>query len=241
MGFNSSGGKAAISTLISLAIHGCVFLMLCISFHARTKPLVPHTMKVSVVRREPPKPKVEPPKPKVEPPKPKVEPTKTSPKQPKQQSLAERIKNAESVKTQPAKPQINTNNLKERLNNVFEQEHHQTTPPPQSTEVASAGIVVETANYAEQIVRPYIQQNWIQPVKGELDVANPNPVEIKFTVYASGSIADVRIVKRSNSRVLNASVEQFISGGGLKRLSPLSSIGSNAQSLRIAVSMGLTN
>ena len=261
--------------------------MLCISFNARKKPLVLRTMKVSVVRPEPPKPKVEPPKPKpeppkpepkVEPPKPKPEPPKPEPKveppkpkpeppkpkpeppkpkpeppkpkpeppkpkveQPKTQSLAERIKNAQKVENKPSKPKYDSKKINERLNNVLNQDKPQPAQPPKTTEVASAGIVVETANYAEQVVRPYIQRNWIQPVKGELDIKNPSPVEIKFIVYASGSVSDVKIVKRSNSRVLNESVEKFIAGGGLARLSPLSSIGSKASSLKIAVSMGLAN
>ena len=303
MGFNSSGRKNAISMLISLALHGGAFLLLCISFHARPpKPQAIHAMKVSVVRPEPPKPeppklkpeppkpeppkpeprkpeppkpeppkpeppKPEPPKPKPEPPKPeppkvvkplpeppkpKPEPPKPQPKpeqpkpkpQPKSEtpktlSIEERIKNAEIVKKTTPKKQINTNELNAKLNNVLKQDTAKQPSTSTNKEVVSAGIVIETANYAEQVVKPYIQQNWIQPVKGELDVTNPTPVEISFTVYATGSVSNVKIVKRSNSRAMNASVEKFI--GELRLLSPLSSIGSKAQSLKITVSMVLTN
>ncbi len=219
----------------------------------------PEPPKVEPPKVEPPKvepPKVEPPKPKPEPPKveppkpkpqpkpePKVEQTKPKPQpkneQPKPLSIEERIRNAETVKKQPAKKTIDSKKINEGLKNVLNQETIQPTTTPKSTEVASAGIVVETSNYAEQVVKPYIQRNWIQPVNGELDIRNPTPVEISFIVYASGSVSNVRIDKRSNSRVLNASVEKFI--GDLRLLSPLSSIGSKAQSLKITVSMVLTN
>ena len=289
MGFNSSGRKNAISALISIALHLCAFLLLCISVNFRTKPNVLHVMKVSVVKPEPPKPpkvekneppkpkpeppkpeppkpeppkpeppkpeppkvvkplpeppKPEPPKPKPEPPKPKPEPPKPKPEppktQPKQLSLEERIRNAETVKNKPAPKTIDTNKLNEKLKNVLKQDSPSTVTSQKNTEIASVGIVPETSNYAEQVVKPYIHRNWIQPVRGELDVPNPTPVEISFIVYASGIVSDVRVVRRSNSRVMNSSVEDFISG--LKQLSPLSSIGSKAQSLKISVSMVLTN
>jgi hypothetical protein len=183
---------------------------------------------------QPLKPKPEPPKP--EPPKP--EPPKPAP--PKRPSLEERIRNAKTVTTpQPApKNTPKTPSLTERLNKVRSQEPSQTTAS-KTTEVASAGIVIETRNYADLVAKPYIQQYWIQPVKGEMDIANPSPVEITFTVYAGGNISNARITKRSNSKVMNNSVEQFIRG--LSRMSPLSSIGSKATSLQITVSMVLTN
>ena len=252
---STSGGKTAVSTLISLALHGGACLLLCISYNARIKPPEIHAMKVSVVRPEPPKPpkveapKPEPPKPeppKPEPPKPeppKPEPPKPEPPKPappKRPSLEERIRNAKTVTTpQPApKNTPKTPSLTERLNKVRSQEPSQTTAS-KTTEVASAGIVIETKNYADLVAKPYIQQNWIQPVKGEMDIANPSPVEITFTVYAGGNISNARITKRSNSRVMNNSVEQVIRG--LSRMSPLSSIGSKAASLQITVSMVLTN
>ena len=311
MGFNSSGRKNAISALISLALHGCACLLLCISFNARIKPPVLHVMKVSLARPEPPKPeppkppkvelpkpeppkppkveppkpeppkpqkveqpkpeppkvvkplpeppkpkqdppkpkqdppkpKQDPPKPKQDPPKPKQDPPKPKQDPPKPQarqlSLEERIRNAETVTKRPAPKTIDANKINEMLRNALKQESANPSSSEKSTEIASAGIVAETSNYAEQVVKPYIQRNWIQPVKGELDVRNPTPVEISFMVYAQGSVANVRIVKRSNSNVLNASVEKFTRE--LKMLSPLSSIGSRAQSLRITVSMVLTN
>ncbi len=331
MGVNSSGGKNAISTIISVALHGIAAVLLCISYNTRTKPRELHVMKVSMVRPAPPKPKLQPPKPeppkpeppkpepkpeppkpepkpeppkpepkpeppkpqppKPEPPKPqppkpeppkvvkplpqpqplkpkpepskpeppkvvkplpqpqplkpKPEPSKPEPKPvtpkpqpPKELSLAERLKAAQPVK-QPTKPRTNTNDLRQRLNKAIQSQDATQPKTQNSKEVASAGIVVETANYAEQVVRPYIQQNWIQPVRGELDIANPTPVEISFTVYSSGSISDVMITKRSNSKVMNASVEQFIRS--LTRLPQPSTIGSNASSLQISVSMVLTN
>ena len=286
---SKNGGKTALSTLISLALHGGACVLLCISYNARIKPTEIHAMKVSVVRPEPPKPKVEPPKPKPEPPKPeppkveppkqpdppkveppkqkveppkpeppkvvkplptpqplkpkqdppKVEPPKPKVEQPKKPSLEERIRDAKTVSTpKPPKNTPKTPSLTERLNKVRSQEAVQPTTS-KTTEVASAGIVIETKNYADLVAKPYIQQHWIQPVKGEMDVANPSPVEITFTVYAGGNISNARITKRSNSRVMNNSVEQFIRG--LARMAPISSIGSKAASLQITVSMVLSN
>ncbi|MBR6372230.1 MAG: TonB family protein, partial [Victivallales bacterium] len=91
---------------------------------------------------------------------------------------------------------------------------------------------------AEQVVKPYILQNWIQPVAGELDVSSIRPVTIGFTVYSGGSVQNVRIVKPSNSKVLNDSVRNFLAQ--MTRLPALSSVGIKASKLEITVDVCLT-
>ena len=201
-----------------------------------------------VAKPDPPKPL---PKPEVKPlpdPKPVVKnPPKEQPKPPekpkqetpKPKSLAERL--AEGRKqTQPVQQATRKSGkeiekrLRESLNTP------QTAPAPSNNISADmAAIEVETRSYAEEVVRPYIQRNWREPTKGELDVRNPSSVEVSFIVYASGSVANARIVKMSNSRVLNSSVQEFLRN--MTRLSPLSTIGSNSASLTIIVTMSITN
>lgn len=155
-------------------------------------------------------------------------------------SIEERLKAAETVKpkTQP-KPNRGAD-IAERLSKAMSNTQPSVTPSNAPVgPVASAGIIQETTSYADNIARPYIMSTWVQPVKGELDIANPTPVEITFTVYASGSIANARITKRSNSNVLNRSVENYLKT--LTRMEPISKIGSKATSLQIGVTMILTN
>ena len=96
----------------------------------------------------------------------------------------------------------------------------------------------EIANYAEQVVKPYILNNWIQPVSGELDVSVVRPVTIGFTVYSGGSVSNARIVRASNSRVMNESVRNMLAG--MTRLPALSSVGINSSKLDITVDVCLT-
>ncbi len=201
-----------------------------------------------VAKPDPPKP---PPKPEVKPlpnPKPVVKnPPKEPPKpeQPKQEapkpkSLAERLAEGRKQTQQPVQQATRKSGkeiekrLRESLNKP-----QTTSAPSNSVSTEMAAIEVETRSYAEEIVRPYIQRNWREPSKGELDVRNPSSVEISFTVYASGNIANARIVKQSNSRVLNSSVQEFLRY--MTRLSPLSAIGSKSSSLTIIVTMSITN
>ena len=158
---------------------------------------------------------------------------------PKPKSLAERL--AEGRKqTQPVQqqPRKTGDDIAKRLRDSLNQPQP-TTAPSNSVSAEMAAIEVETRSYAEEVVRPYIQRNWREPSKGELDVRNPSSVEVSFTVYASGNVANARIAKMSNSRVLNSSVQEFLRN--MTRLSPLSVIGSKSSSLTIIVTMSITN
>ena len=212
-------------------------------------PPKPEPPKPEPPKPEPPKPKPEPPKPKPEPPKPKPEvkplPTpkpvvknqpKPEPPKPKPQSIAERLANAKQQ--QPVQqPRKSGKEIAARLQESLKQTEQNPPSLPPSSETAA--IEVETRSYAEEVVRPYIQRNWFEPSKGELDVKNPSNVEISFTVYASGNVANARIVKKSNSQVLNKSVQEFLSN--MTRLAPLSTIGSKSSSLTIIVTMTIAN
>ena len=187
---------------------------------------------------KPEQPKPEQPKPKPEQPKPKPEQPKPKPKteQPKTQSIADRLKNARTVKDN-SKPKTNRNrkDIEKILGNAT------STPSDNkpSRPLPSGGTVAEVTNYAEQVVKPYILQNWIQPVAGELDVSSVRPVTIGFTVYSGGSVQNVRIVKPSNSKVLNDSVRNFLAQ--MNRLPALSSVGIKASKLEITVDVCLTH
>ena len=202
---------------------------------------------------EPPKP---PPKPEVKPlptPKPVVKnppkPPETKPvvknplpkqETPKPKSLAERLAEGRKQTTQQP-PQTARKSGKEVEKRLMESLNKPQTASAPSTSVSTemAAIEVETRSYAEEVARPYIQRNWREPSKGELDVRNPSLVEVSFTVYASGNVANARIVKMSNSRVLNNSVQEFLRN--MTRLSPLSVIGSKSSSLTIIVTMSIAN
>ena len=193
-----------------------------------------------------PKPEVKPlptPKP-VEKNPPKPPDTKKQPEKPKQdtpkpKSLAERLAEGRT-QTQPVQqqPRKSGNDIAKRLKESLNQPQA-TILPNSSDKNESTAIEVETRSYAEEIVRPYIQRNWREPTKGELEVRNPSPVEVSFTVYANGNVHNARIVKMSNSRVLNSSVQEFLRN--MTRLSPLSAIGSNSSSLKIEVTMNVAN
>ena len=206
-----------------------------------------------VAKPEPPKPQ---PKPEVKPlptPKPVVKnppkPPETKPvvknpppkqETPKPKSLAERLAEGRKQTTQQP-PQTTRKSGKEVEKRLMESLNKPQTTSAPSTSVSTemAAIEVETRSYAEEVARPYIQRNWREPSKGELDVRNPSPVEVSFTVYASGNVANARIVKMSNSRVLNNSVQEFLRN--MTRLSPLSVIGSKSSSLTIIVTMSIAN
>ena len=183
---------------------------------------------------DPPKPKPEQPKPKPEQPKP--EQPKPKPEQPKTQSIADRIKNARTVKDNSKKPKTirNRKDIERILGNATNTPNDNAPSRP----LPSGGTVAEVTNYAEQVVKPYILQNGIQPVAGELDVSSIRPVTIGFTVYSGGSVQNVRIVKPSNSKVLNDSVRNFLAQ--MTRLPALSSVGIMASKLEITVDVCLT-
>ena len=217
----------------------------------KPEPPKPEPPKPQPPKPEPPKPQPPKPKPEVKPlptPKPvvknqpKPEPPKPQPStQPKPKSIAERLAEGRKPVQQPPQPQRNSKSIAERIRaNLNKQQAAQqtTTTQPNYTSDATT-IEMETRSYAEEIVRPYIQQNWREPSKGELDVRNPSSVEISFTVYASGNVANARITRSSNSRVLNSSVQEFLRY--MTRLSPLSAIGSNSSKLTIIVTMNIAN
>ena len=205
-------------------------------------------------KQEQPKPKLEQPKPKQEQPKPEVKPLPTpkpaakkqpqpqspppkpEPRRTQSQSIADRLANAKQQQS-VQQPRKSGKEIAARLQESLKLTEPNSPSLPPSSE--SAAVEVETRSYAEEVVRPYIQRNWLEPSKGELDVRNPASVEVSFTVYASGNVANARIVKKSNSRVLNRSVQEFLNS--LTRLSPLSTIGSKSASLTIIVTMAIAN
>ena len=109
--------------------------------------------------------------------------------------------------------------------------------PASTTSPSNARIAQEQVDYANQIVRPYVYDNWNQPSQGELDVRQPQPVVISFTVFANGTVTAKRIETRSNSQAINRTIQQFLDN--LTMLPPLSKIGSTASSLQIRVTVGL--
>ncbi len=215
----------------------------------KPEPPKPNPPKPEPPKPEPPKPKPEPPKPKPEvkplptpkpvvknQPKPEPHKPKPEPPKPKPQSIAERLANAKQQ--QPVQqPKKSGKEIAAKLQESLKQTAQ--NPPSLQANTETAAIEAETRSYAEEIVRPYIQRNWREPSKGELDVRNPSNVEVSFTVYASGNVAHAHIVKRSNSQVLNKSVQDFLSN--MTRLAPLSTIGSKSASLTIIVTMTIAN
>ena len=221
-------------------------------------PIVPEPPKPEPPKPEPPKPeppKPEPPKPeppKPEPPKPqppkpelpkpqppKPQPPKPQPPKPQQSqkttaSLEDRLGSAPTVKDNPKPSRKNNKNIREILDKAIRDTPTKDTPRP------SGGATVAEAidNYAEKVAKPYVYQNWIQPVNGELDVSNVLPVTIGFTVYAGGSVSNARIVKPSNSRVMNESVRNMLAQ--MKRLQPFANLGIKESKLDITVDVYLT-
>ena len=186
--------------------------------------------------KDPPKPK--PPEKPKDPPKPKPpEKPKEQPKPPektKEQSIKDRFNNAtvKETKQPPSKTQPkNTKSVSERIKEVT---GNPTTSP---TATSNAKIAQEQANYASQIVRPYVYDHWNQPSQGELDVRQPQPVVISFTVFANGTVTSKRIDKPSNSQAINRTIQEFLNN--LTTLPPPSRIGSNASSLHIVVNVAL--
>ncbi|MBQ7177386.1 MAG: TonB C-terminal domain-containing protein, partial [Victivallales bacterium] len=198
----------------------------------KPEPPKPEPPKPEPPKPEPPKPKSEQPKPKTEQPKPKTEQPKPKTQQPKTKSIEERLRDSRTVKDN-SKPKTNRNrkDIEKILGNAT------STPSDNkpSRQLPSGGTVAEVTNYAEQVVKPYILQNWIQPVAGELDVLSVRPVTIGFTVYSGGSVQNVRIVKPSNSKVLNDSVRNFLAQ--MTRLPALSSVGIKASNPYFTISV----
>lgn len=188
---------------------------------------------------EQPKPKPEQPKPKPQQPKPKPQQPKTEqPKQqPKTQSVEDRLKNAPTVKNN-SRPKTNRN--RKDIEKILGATGSKPSDnPPTSKPMPSGGTVAEVTNYADQVVKPYILQNWMQPVSGELDVSPVTPVTIGFTVYSGGSVQNARIVRPSNSRVMNKSVQDMLAQ--MNRLPALSQIGIKSSKLEITVDVCLKN
>ena len=221
------------------------------------KPEVKPDPPKQVAKPDPPKPAESKPvpKPEVKPlptPKPVVKNLSKPPEpkpvakieQPKSLSMRERLEAGLQKQTPPStktvpKQRTSSASIMDKLDKMNQNQPRPTSAPSGSVSAEMAAIEVETRSYAEEVVRPYIQRNWREPSKGELDVRNPSAVEVSFTVYASGNVANARIVKMSNSRVLNSSVQEFLRN--MTRLSPLSAIGSNSSSLTIIVTMSITN
>ena len=134
----------------------------------------------------------------------------------------------------------NAPNFDDDIMPVFDDAISNPTPTTsKSSPLPSGGTVAEVTNYAEQVIKPYIIQNWMQPSQGEFEVSNVRPVTIAFRVYPGGSISDKRIVSPSNSRVMTDSVRNMLEQ--MKRLPPLSSVGIKAEYLDIKVDVQLTN
>ena len=250
---NSNNGKfKALGLVLSIVLHlvlgiAIVFIsgdvpkpdekqIVSINLQPEQPVAVPFVPEPAPSKPDPPKPdppKPDPPKP--DPPKPKQQQPKQQ--QPKTQSIEDRVKNAPTVKSN-SKPKTNRNRkvIEELLGNTTDQPSDN---PPASRPLPSGGTVAEVTNYAEQVVKPYILQNWIQPVAGELDVSSVRPVTIGFTVYSGGSVQNARIVKLSNSKVLNDSVRNFLAQ--MTRLPALSSKGIKSSKLEITVDVCLTH
>ena len=206
----------------------------------KPEPPKPEPPKPEPPKPEQPKPKPEQPKPKQQQPKPKQQQPKTEqpkPQQPKTQSVEDRLKNAPTVKNN-SKPKTNRN--RKDIEKILGATGSKPSDNPHTSKpMPSGGTVAEVTNYADQVVKPYILQNWMQPVSGELDVSPVTPVTIGFTVYSGGSVQNARIVRPSNSRVMNKSVQDMLAQ--MNRLPALSQIGIKSSKLEITVDVCLKN
>ncbi|MBR0459660.1 MAG: TonB C-terminal domain-containing protein [Victivallales bacterium] len=173
-----------------------------------------------------PKPKPEPVKPKPEPPKPKPEPAKS-----RMEEMRERWNASKTVKPQPkpVQPLPRQSDIYKNITKAVPKNEPPTPVPiPVQTEEEQ-----ESVDYADRVVRQHIASTWRQPVKGEMDVSNPTPVTVSFTVFQNGSVTNCRIVTPSNSKVMTRSVQNYLEH--LTELPRPSSIGCKAQSLSIQV------
>ncbi|HOG51160.1 MAG TPA: hypothetical protein PKY10_11270, partial [Lentisphaeria bacterium] len=201
---------------------------------------------------EPPQPKPpqpEPPKPPV--PKPQVietpKPPPPKPPQPKPptpiKSIKDRLKEAEVKRPtpQPTRRPRNVPSQEELQKKLIRAAGPSPSGPTASSERASytAQQIKESSNYAEKVVGPYLYQRWMQPTRAELGSAPVRPVQVSFTVFANGTIANVVIDGDNNNQVLVRSIRNLFAG--IPSMPPLSTVGSNAASLRIIVIMTLTS
>ena len=253
---NNNGGRfKALGLLFSIVLHLAICLaVFCLSrndikpaeeqiLNVRLQPAQPEPVQITPEPPKPEPPKPEPPKPEPPKPTPTPKPTPAPKPQPKPQpkpkttSMEERLKSSPVIKNSNAK----TNQRRRQdIKKLFDDATSTPTPTTsKSSPLPSGGTVAEVTNYAEQVIKPYIIQNWIQPSQGEFEVSNVRPVTIAFRVYPGGSISDKRIVSPSNSRVMTESVRNMLEQ--MKRLPPLSSVGIKAEYLDIKVDVQLTN
>ena len=228
----------------------------------KPEPPKPEPPKPEPPKPEPPKPeppKPEPPKPPVPKPKvietPKPTPPKPTPKpEPKPskpiKSIKERLQEAE-VKRLPSRPtqrsgRRNATSKEELQKKLLRAAGESATSgsgsivPSGKTSYYTAQQLKESSNYAEKVVSPYLYQRWEQPTRSELGSTPVRPVEVSFTVYANGAIANVAIdAGANNNQVLVRSIRNLFAG--IRSMPPLSTVGSNASSLRIIVTMTLTS
>jgi outer membrane biosynthesis protein TonB len=230
------------------------------------EPPQPEPPKPEPPKPEPPKPeppKPEPPKPPAPKPKviaapeptPKPTPPKPTPKpEPKPskpiKSIKERLQEAE-VKRLPSRPtqrsgRRNATSKEELQKKLLRAAGESATSgsgsivPSGKTSYYTAQQLKESSNYAEKVVSPYLYQRWEQPTRSELGSTPVRPVEVSFTVYANGAIANVVIdAGANNNQVLVHSIRNLFAG--IRSMPPLSTVGSNASSLRIIVTMTLTS
>ena len=248
----------------SIALHLCVLIALVVSTACQRKPPEkPHVVKVSLKQPAPsapkketpptaqpkketeqpkpqpkketaqpkPQPKKETPQPKKETAQPKPQPKKETPKLSREEEMRQRLQAAQRVKEQPtSKPTKVPAKTTESKTSTYAKDFDSKMSGQQAA---------DTANYADNVVRPYIYNNWRQPPRGQLEIANPRPVEVAFTVSAGGKISNFRIIKASNSKVLTDSVRNFFAG--ITHLPPLSDAGSKASQLNIVVTISLSN
>ncbi|NLF61764.1 MAG: hypothetical protein GX574_11490 [Lentisphaerae bacterium] len=207
---------------------------------------------------EPPPPQPEPPPPPPKPPVPKPQvietpkpppPKPPTPKPPTPKpptpikSIKDRLKEAEVKRPtpQPTRRPRNVPSQEELQKKLIRAAGPSTPGPIASSERASytAQQIKESSNYAEKVVGPYLYQRWVQPTRAELGSTPVRPVEVSFTVYANGTIANVVIDGNNNNLKLVQSIRNLFAD--IRSMPPLSTVGSNASSLRIVVIMTLTS
>ena len=249
---------------VSVGMHAALIVVVLGMTQRPLEPM-PESIKVELVNLPPSPPKPAPPQP--EPPPPQPEPPPPPPKPPVPKPQVIETPKPPPPKPPPPKPPTPIKSIKDRLKeaevkrptpqptrrprNVPSQEELQkkliraagpSTPGPiASSERASytAQQIKESSNYAEKVVGPYLYQRWVQPTRAELGSTPVRPVEVSFTVYANGTIANVVIDGNNNNLKLVQSIRNLFAD--IRSMPPLSTVGSNASSLRIVVIMTLTS
>ncbi|MDD4097458.1 MAG: hypothetical protein PHC30_01685 [Lentisphaeria bacterium] len=214
----------------------------------KPEPPKPEPPKPEPPKPEPPKP--EPPKPQVIPtpaPAPKPPPPKPAPPKPATpiKSIRERLKEAEVKNQQPRpapRPAPRHVPNREELQNKLIAAAGSTANNASAAAVNTsytAQQIKESSSYAEKVVGPFLYQRWEQPTRAALGPTPVRPVEVSFTVFANGTITNVVIQGANNNQVLVQSIRNLFAG--IRQMPPLSTVGSNAASLRIVVVMTLTS